>query len=114
MSTSVQNILETRQRKIRRLLDKTPPHKTSPKHQKRISNPIHCIGNAKNRKNENRNISSIKDSAQKQSTCEGVMIWAINKYTEVYRLTARPLASTYLCDKPRIMVRSTNTKQSLK
>ena len=75
---------------------------------------MHCIVNANNRTTEYKNIISILYEAQKQSTFKGVMIWAINKYTQVYRLTARPLASTYVCAEPSILVRCTNTKQSLK
>ena len=83
ISGAVQNILETRQIKLRRLWDKTSPHKTSPKHQTKKSNPMHCIGSDKNITTEYSNIIRIKYSAQKKNTCEGVMIWAINKYTQV-------------------------------
>ena len=38
----------------------------------------------------------MKGKAQKQSTYEGVMIWAVNRYTRVYRLTTRSSVSKYL------------------
>ena len=32
-----------------------------------------------------------------------IMIWAVNRYIQMYRLTARPLSSTHLCTVPWIM-----------
>ena len=86
MPGTIQNILAARKFKLRRLLDKTPPVKASSAHQKSTSDAMYSIGNTMDEKKCN---SSIKVKAQKQSTCEGVMIWAVNGYTWVDRLTAR-------------------------
>jgi hypothetical protein len=49
MSTTIQDILETRQDELRRLLDKTSSRITSQEHTKRIPHANHCYQNALNR-----------------------------------------------------------------
>ncbi len=49
MSTTIQNILETRQDELRQLLDKTSSRIASQEHTKRIPHANHCSRNATNR-----------------------------------------------------------------
>ncbi len=49
MSTTIQDILETWQNELRRLLDKTSSRITSQEHTKRITHANHCYRNATNR-----------------------------------------------------------------
>ena len=105
MPRAVQNIFETRKIQLCRLLDKTPSGKTTSKYSKRISHATHCIGNVQNRTTKFNNKSNPKKQAQKRSTCEGVMIWAVNRYVHRYRLTDRPLANTPLWATPWIRLR---------
>ena len=49
MSTTIQDILETRQDELRQLLDKTSSRITSQEHTKRIPHANHCYRNATNR-----------------------------------------------------------------
>ena len=99
---TVQNKLETSKIQLYRLLDKPSSFKTPPEHSEGISHTAHCIRNVKNITTKSSNKSSPDGSAQKRSTCEGVMIWSVNRYVQRYRLTARPLASTHLRAAPWI------------
>ena len=105
MPGAVHNILEIRQIQLCILLDKRPPLETSPAYLEGISHTMHCVSNVKDVAAKSSNSSSIDGSAQKHSTCEGVMIWSVNRYIQRYWLTARLLASTHLCAVPWIMMR---------
>ena len=104
MSGAVQNILETREIQLCRLLYKASPFETPPERSEVISHTTHCIRNFINRATKSSNSISTDASAQKQSTCKGVMIWALNRYVQRYWLTARPLASTHLWSAPWIII----------
>ena len=71
---SIQNIFETRKIQLCRLLDKSSSFKTTPEYSEGISHTTHCIINVKNRTTKPSNKSSPDGSAQKWSTCKGVMI----------------------------------------
>ena len=105
MPGSVQNILDIREIQLCRLLDKASSFKTPPKQSKGVSHAIHCIRNVENRTTEFNNKSNSNKQTQKISTCEGLMIEAVNRYVQRYRLTDKPLASTTLWDAPWIQLR---------
>ena len=79
-----------------RLLDKASSFKTQLEHAVGISNATHCIRNIDNRTTKANNKSNLEGLEQKLSACEGVIIWAVNRYVKRYQLTDRPLESTYL------------------
>ena len=97
--------METEKIQLCRLLDKAPPFETSPAYSEGISHTMHSVRNVKDRAAKYSNRSSIEGSAQKQSTCEGVIVWAVNRYIQRYQLTARPLSSTHLCAVLWLMMR---------
>ena len=105
MPGAVQNMLDTRIIQLCRLLDKASSFETPPKHSEGILHTTHFIINVKNRTTKSSNKSSLDGSAQKQSTSEGVVILAGNRYVQRYRLTSRPLASTHLWAAPWIELR---------